>query len=103
MDRVNIDADLTRRLLATQFPEWAELPVAPVPLSGMDNATFRLGGGMSVRLPRYPRWAGQVEREHEWLPRLAPHLPLPVSEPLAMGKPATMEMMSLSAAASPRG
>lgn len=87
MDRVNIDADLARRLLATQFPEWAELPVSPVPLSGMDNATFRLGDELSVRLPRYPRWVGQVEREHEWLPQLAPHLPLPVSEPVAIGKP----------------
>ncbi|MET7494225.1 aminoglycoside phosphotransferase family protein [Streptomyces sp900116325] len=53
----------------------------------MDNATYRLGEDMSVRLPRYPRWVGQVEREHRWLPRLAPQLPLPVSAPLAMGKP----------------
>jgi aminoglycoside phosphotransferase (APT) family kinase protein len=53
----------------------------------MDNATFRLGADMSVRLPRFPRWVGQVEREQHWLPRLAPHLPLPVSEPLAAGKP----------------
>jgi aminoglycoside phosphotransferase (APT) family kinase protein len=85
---VSIDADLVGRLLAAQFPQWAELPVSPVEVSGMDNATFRLGEDMSVRLPRYPRWVGQVEREHRWLPRLAPHLPLPISEPLAMGAPA---------------
>jgi aminoglycoside phosphotransferase (APT) family kinase protein len=84
---VLIDAALVRRLLAAQFPQWADLPVTPVPRSGMDNATFRLGSDMSVRLPRYPRWVGQVEREHRWLPRLAPHLPLPVSEPLAKGVP----------------
>ncbi|MGW6501827.1 aminoglycoside phosphotransferase family protein [Nonomuraea angiospora] len=58
-----------------------------MPRSGMDNATFRLGTDMSVRLPRYPRRVGQVDREHEWLPRLAPHLPLPISEPLAKGQP----------------
>ncbi|GAA3125568.1 aminoglycoside phosphotransferase family protein [Streptosporangium carneum] len=87
-DEVSIDAPLVRRLLAAQFPRWADLPLSPVPLSGMDNATFRLGEDMSVRLPRYPRWVGQVEREHRWLPRLAPHLPLPVPEPLAMGEPA---------------
>ncbi|WP_406335349.1 aminoglycoside phosphotransferase family protein [Streptomyces sp. NBC_00203] len=87
MDGVLIDADLVRRLLAAQFPHWAELPLSPVPLSGMDNATFRLGDDLSVRLPRYSHWAGQVEREHTWLPRLAPHLPLPVSEPLAKGEP----------------
>lgn len=87
-DGVPIDTGLVRRLLLAQFPQWAGLRISPVPLSGMDNATFRLGEDMSVRLPRYARWVGQVEREHRWLPQLAPHLPLPVSEPLAMGKPA---------------
>jgi len=87
MGGVLIDTALVHRLLAAQFPQYAELPLSPVPLSGMDNATFRLGDDLSVRLPRYPRWVGQVEREHRWLPRLAPHLPLPVSEPVAMGEP----------------
>lgn len=87
MGTVLIDTSLVRRLLAAQFPQYAELPLSPVPLSGMDNATFRLGDDLSVRLPRYPRWVGQVEREHRWLPRLAPHLPLPVSEPVAKGEP----------------
>ncbi|MBY8343569.1 aminoglycoside phosphotransferase family protein [Streptomyces sp. KC 17012] len=82
-----IDETLVRRLLASQFPQWAQLPVTPVPQSGMDNATFRLGDELSVRLPRYAHWAGQVEREHRWLPRLAPQLPLPVSTPLAKGEP----------------
>ncbi|MEV6738948.1 aminoglycoside phosphotransferase family protein [Streptomyces sp. NPDC051104] len=82
-----IDTDLVRRLLAAQFPRWAHLPITPVPASGLDNATFRLGQELSVRLPRYPYWAGQVEREQTWLPRLAPHLPLPVSEPVAKGEP----------------
>ncbi|PSK98016.1 aminoglycoside phosphotransferase (APT) family kinase protein [Murinocardiopsis flavida] len=84
---VEVGTDLVRRLLAAQFPQWAELPIAPVPLSGMDNATFRLGADLSVRLPRFAQWVGQVEREQEWLPRLAPLLPLPVPEPLAMGRP----------------
>jgi aminoglycoside phosphotransferase (APT) family kinase protein len=87
MGRVLIDTRLVRRLLTAQFPQWAELPLAPVPLSGMDNATFRLGDDLSVRLPRYAHWVGQVEREHTWLPRLAPHLPLSVSEPVAVGEP----------------
>ncbi|MGH8875914.1 MAG: aminoglycoside phosphotransferase family protein [Stackebrandtia sp.] len=83
----NIDVPLVRRLLKTQFPQWADLPVTPVPTQGMDNATFRLGERLSVRLPRYRRWVGQVEREQRWLPRLAPHLPLTVSTPLAQGDP----------------
>ena len=84
---VHIDAALVRRLVAAQFPQWADLPVAPVTRSGVDNATYRLGEDMSVRLPRYPRWVGQVEREQRWLPRLAPELPLPVPVPLAQGTP----------------
>ena len=86
-DTPHIDARLVRRLLASQFPQWAELPIVPAPVQGMDNATFRLGSRLSVRLPRYRRWARQVEREHRWLPRLAPHLPLTVSTPLAQGEP----------------
>ncbi|MFC8455226.1 aminoglycoside phosphotransferase family protein [Kitasatospora sp. NPDC057223] len=86
-DDVTIDVPLVRRLLLAQFPQWARLPLSPVPVPGMDNAMFRLGEQMSVRLPRFPRWAGQVEREHRWLPWLAPQLPLPVSEPLGLGRP----------------
>jgi aminoglycoside phosphotransferase (APT) family kinase protein len=37
-DEVNTDVRLVRRLLAAQFPDWAALPVEPVPSSGTDNA-----------------------------------------------------------------
>jgi len=87
-DEVYIDEALVRRLVAAQFPQWADLPVKPVARSGWDNATYRLGEDMSVRLPRLPRWEEQVAREQRWLPRLAPHLPLPIPVPLAMGAPA---------------
>ncbi|WP_017558245.1 aminoglycoside phosphotransferase family protein [Nocardiopsis baichengensis] len=86
-EEVPVDADLARRLVAEQFPQWAHLPVVPVPRSGMDNATFRLGREMTVRMPRFERWAEQVEREQRWLPFLAPQLPLPVSRPIAKGEP----------------
>jgi len=84
---VRIDVALVRRLLATQFPHWADLIIAPTMEQGTDNMTCRLGDDMSVRLPRFPRWSGQVEREQRWLPMLAPHLPLAVSVPLAKGAP----------------
>lgn len=83
-----IDEPLVLRLLAGQFPQWAELPLAPVPLAGMDNATYRLGPHMTVRLPRFPRWVRQVQREQAWLPELAPRLPLPIPVPLGRGEPA---------------
>ncbi|MFJ2240173.1 hypothetical protein [Streptomyces sp. NPDC087859] len=70
-----IDATLVRRLPTTRFPQWADLPLAPLQQSGMDNATFRLGHDLSVRPPRYPHWAGQAHREHRRPPRPAPRLP----------------------------
>ena len=37
-----IDERLVRRLVAGQFPQWAELPITPVEVDGWDNRTFRL-------------------------------------------------------------
>lgn len=84
---MSIDAGLVRRLIAAQFPQWADLPVEKVEPGGWDNRTFRLGAAMSVRLPSAKRYAAQVEKEQAWLPRLAPQLPLPIPAPVAMGRP----------------
>jgi aminoglycoside phosphotransferase (APT) family kinase protein len=84
---VVIDAELARRLVAAQFPQWAGLPVAPVELDGWDNRTFRLGSELSVRLPSGDWYALQVDKEQTWLPRLAAHLPLPIPQPVARGEP----------------
>jgi aminoglycoside phosphotransferase (APT) family kinase protein len=86
-ERVYIDAALVGRLVAAQYPRWADLPIRPVELAGWDNTTFRLGEDMSVRLPSAVAYAPQVEKEHRWLPRLAPLLPLPIPVPLAKGQP----------------
>jgi aminoglycoside phosphotransferase (APT) family kinase protein len=87
-DEVDTDVSLVGRLLAGQFPQWADLPVEPVRSAGTDNALYRLGADMVVRLPRIHWAVGQVEKEQRWLPRLAPHLPLAIPVPLAMGAPA---------------
>jgi aminoglycoside phosphotransferase (APT) family kinase protein len=86
-DDVHFDAALVRRLVAAQFPRWADLPVKPIDLDGWDNTTFRLGEDMGVRLPSAARYAPQVEKEHRWLPKLAPLLLLPIPVPLAKGAP----------------
>ncbi len=87
-DGVSIDAALVRRLVSAQFPHWADLPVRPVEAGGVDNRTFHLGERMTVRLPSAAQYALQVEKEHRWLPKLAPLLPLPIPAPLARGVPA---------------
>lgn len=85
---VDISVSLVSRLVRAQFPQWAELPIRPVELSGWDNKTFRLGDAMTVRLPSAKAYVQQVEKEQRWLPRLAPLLPLPIPVPLALGAPA---------------
>jgi aminoglycoside phosphotransferase (APT) family kinase protein len=85
--KADITQELVSRLVASQFPQWAELPVRPVDVDGWDNATFRLGERMSVRLPSSQAYVEQVEKEHRWLPVLAPQLPLQIPEPLAKGEP----------------
>lgn len=86
-DEVATNAPLVHRLLTAQFPQWADLPNQPVPTAGTDNALYRLGDDMVVRLPRIHWAVGQVEKDHEWLPKLAPYLPLAIPAPLVMGEP----------------
>ncbi len=42
---------------------------------------------MSVRIPSGEAYVAQVEKEHRWLPKIAPLLPLPIPAPLAKGSP----------------
>jgi len=68
---VHIDVSLVRRLLADQFPQWADLSVRPVAVDGHDNRTFHLGDDMSIRMPSARWYAEHVRTEHTWLPKLA--------------------------------
>jgi hypothetical protein len=49
---LSIDQALVEQLVAAQFPQWAGLPVRHASSAGTDNAMFRLGDTMVVRLPR---------------------------------------------------
>jgi aminoglycoside phosphotransferase (APT) family kinase protein len=87
-DEVETDAALVRRLLAGQFPHWADLTIHPVVSYGTDHDIYRLGDHLAARLPRIGWATGQAAKEAEWLPRFAPHVPLAVPAQLAMGHPA---------------
>jgi aminoglycoside phosphotransferase (APT) family kinase protein len=86
-ERNPADAAVARKLIAAQFPQWSDLEVRPVDAQGWDNRTFRLGDDMLVRLPTAEEYALAVEKEHRWLPVLAPALPLEIPVPLARGVP----------------
>lgn len=83
---IDIDDGLVRRLLADQHPDLAALPLTLV-ANGWDNAIFRLGRDLAVRLPRRQLGADLVVNEQRWLPELAPRLPIPVPVPLRVGLP----------------
>ncbi|CAM5659163.1 phosphotransferase [Streptomyces avidinii] len=87
-DEPDIDVPLVTRLIAGQFPRWAELPVERVESGGTSNAMYRLGADMVVRLPRTPGSAADVRTEQVWLRRLAPVLPVAVPVPAGTGRPA---------------
>src|SRR5690606_31440304 len=86
-NEVETSVALVRRLLLAQFPQWADLPLGPVPSAGTDNAIYRLGHEMAVRLPRIDWAVGQADKERMWLPKLAPFLPVAVPVPVAQGEP----------------
>jgi aminoglycoside phosphotransferase (APT) family kinase protein len=83
---ITIDVDLVRRLLLEQHPDLADLPLTQIG-EGWDNAVFRLGDELAIRLPRRSATAALMQNEQRWLPTLAPRLPLPVPTPVRVGRP----------------
>jgi aminoglycoside phosphotransferase (APT) family kinase protein len=84
-DQLDTSVELVRALIAEQHPQWRDLPIVPVDSTGTVHALYRLGDSMLVRLPFLPGAHREVGKEVEWLPVLAPQLPLTVPTPLARG------------------
>ena len=85
---VDTDSALVQRLLSGQYPQWADLAITHVESYGTDHDIYRLGDQLAARLPRIGWAVAQAAKEAEWLPRLAPHLPLAIPVQLAKGQPA---------------
>jgi aminoglycoside phosphotransferase (APT) family kinase protein len=81
------DEAVVHRLLATQFPGWGSLPIRRLTTHGTDNAMYRLGGDMVVRMPKVDWAVDGIDKEQHWLPRLKPYLPVAIPEVLAHGEP----------------
>jgi aminoglycoside phosphotransferase (APT) family kinase protein len=86
-DELEIDEALVRRLLREQFPEWADLPLERIEPGGTVHAIFRLGEKLSLRLPRREGSTEPGSDELDWLPRLAPLLPVGIPVSVAQGRP----------------
>lgn len=76
-DDLPVTETLIRGLLAEHTPQWADLPLHRVKSSGTDNALFRIGNGLVLRIPRRATATLLVSKELDWLPRLG-GLPLEI-------------------------
>src|SRR5262245_46172811 len=85
-DEIEISEDLVRALLRTLSPSYAVLPLRRFDRTGSDNALFRLGDHLLVRVPRQPGRTS-IEKEARWIPVVAPALPVPAPEVVAIGEP----------------
>ena len=82
---VEIGTALVEELLREQFPSLAgEVRVVA---SGWDNVIARVGPDRCVRMPRRALSAPLVQHEADWLPVLAPALPVDVPSALGVGRP----------------
>ncbi len=84
---IQVSDEMVRGLVDRQFPEWASRALTRLPPLGTDNQLFRLGDDLLIRMPRIAWAADDPEREHTWLPRLAPHLGTQIPAPVALGRP----------------
>lgn len=73
--------------MGDQFSQWSEQTITPVRGGGTDNAIFRLGDDLVVRLPKVDWAAGQPVREAHFLGLLASRVTRPLPAPLALGAP----------------
>jgi aminoglycoside phosphotransferase (APT) family kinase protein len=85
---IAVDATLVQTLLRLQHPDLARLELRTVG-TGWDNAMFRLGSSLAVRVPRRASAAALLVKEQRWLPTLAAQLPIPVPQPVRLGIPST--------------
>ncbi|MFD3444082.1 aminoglycoside phosphotransferase family protein [Microbacteriaceae bacterium 4G12] len=83
---ISLSESQVRELLAADCPEYAHLPLHLV-AEGWDNAVWRLGDDLAVRLPRRAVAAELIRHEQQALPLLATRTAVPVPLPLCVGAP----------------
>ncbi|WP_330239977.1 aminoglycoside phosphotransferase family protein [Streptomyces sp. NBC_00525] len=90
-DQVELTVEVVAALVGAQFPQWAGEPVRALASTGTVNAIFRIGDGLSARFPLRRVGADEalvvLEREARASAELAGVSPVPVPEPVALGRP----------------
>jgi aminoglycoside phosphotransferase (APT) family kinase protein len=82
---IEVDTALVERLLREQHPDLA----GPLVLAanGWDNALYRLGDRLCVRIPRRRLGAAVIAGEQHWLPEFARRVRVPIPVPIRVGVP----------------
>lgn len=75
LDDLPVTDTLIRELLERHAPQWSGESVHRVESSGTDNALYRIGKGLVLRIPRRKAAIALLSKELEWLPHLD-NLPL---------------------------
>jgi aminoglycoside phosphotransferase (APT) family kinase protein len=83
---ITVDGGLARRLIARQFPE-VEMGRLRRLGEGWDNTVWLVDERWVFRFPRRAVAIPGVEREIATLKRIAPLVPLPIPEPVFVGRP----------------
>ena len=106
-DQIDTSADLVRRLVEEQFPQWATLPVRRVEEFGTDHHLYRLGDDLVARCPSSAGPSTRRAATRAGCPGWPPHLPVALPAPLAVGEPGagyrTVEPSCPGCPARPRG
>jgi aminoglycoside phosphotransferase (APT) family kinase protein len=87
-DQVDVTTRVVARLVAEQFPQWRDRKIIPVSSHGTVNLLFRMGDEHVLRFPLQPDGtsADELIAEQEHARRVAPHVPLSVPQPVAVGR-----------------
>lgn len=85
--QVPIDTMLVADLLRAQFPQYADLPLQTVRSGGTENAVFRLGADLALRMPLHAGSVSSLLKEARWLRVVAPLFTLQTPSVVATGHP----------------
>lgn len=83
-DDLPMNDAMIRALVTQHAPQWAALPLQRVDSPGTDNAMFRIGSDLVLRIPRRRSAVALLSKELDWLAHLD-GLPLKVPTPRYRG------------------
>lgn len=90
-DQADVSLETARLLVDEQFPEWAHLPLHPLPTIGTVNTIFRLGEELTARFPLLRQEPDQarmlLQAEADASSEFAAVSPVPAPTPVALGEP----------------